>query len=255
MQKQPELHVLFVGISFRGDSRIYKTHGAETHGTMFLWQLWWGKHRLKQWSVSHVEMELIRLQTRSDRVLQTSKRCLGPLGSFFALYDCRLPIYTQKLPIGFLSYCIRAVIPFCLSYSKNIDASLCWIISQVESSVPTSVCCRRWGTAMTIPALCTTGRLALGGSAWRTRPSRPATHLWAEHAVMMSPALWGCKPAKSSVSGSMWARFLQKSKTSYGLQVWLRVHEHVHELMSNEYNTISTGLFFTYTNCLSTINK
>lgn len=94
---------------------------------------------------------------------------------------------------------------------------------------------------MTIPALCTTGRLALGGSAWRTHPSRPATHLWAEHAVMMSPAQWGCKPVKSSVSGSMWAKFLQKSKTSYTVDfcTWLSgMSKGTCTLLSDEYHLI-----------------
>lgn len=86
------------------------------------------------------------------------------------------------------------------------------IASQVESSVQTSVLCRRWEGAMTIPVLSTTGKLVHGDNASRTLSFHQPTHLWAVLVEMMSPVLWGCKPAKSFVSGWMWARFLPKSK-------------------------------------------
>lgn len=67
---------------------------------------------------------------------------------------------------------------------------------------------------MTIRALYTTGRLEHGGSVWRTPPSQPPTCLEVGLVVMMTPALWGCKAAKSFVSELMWDRFLPKSKTT-----------------------------------------
>lgn len=72
---------------------------------------------------------------------------------------------------------------------------------------------------MSIRAPCTTGRRARGASAWRTRPSPPVTRLWARAGAATPPAQWGCRLAKSSVSGSTWARFLPKSKSCLpGLQ-------------------------------------
>lgn len=80
----------------------------------------------------------------------------------------------------------------------------------MELTVRTPVLCRRRAAVMSIPVLCTTGKLAPGASALRTPPCQPSTQL--QPGVGRLLALSACRREKSSACESMWAKWDPKSK-------------------------------------------
>lgn len=80
---------------------------------------------------------------------------------------------------------------------------------KVELSVQIAVLCKRCAAVTSIPVLCTTGKLVPGASASRTPQSRPSTQL--QLGTGRPLALLACRQEKSSVCGSMWAKWDPKS--------------------------------------------
>lgn len=92
------------------------------------------------------------------------------------------------------------------------------LVKKVELTVRTPVLCRRRAAVMSIPVLCTTGKLAPGASALRTPPCQPSTQL--QPGVGRLLALSACRREKSSACESMWAKWDPKSVLkAFGLKL------------------------------------
>ena len=70
--------------------------------------------------------------------------------------------------------------------------------------------CKRYAAVTSIPVLCTTGKLDPGASVSRTLQFRPSTQLQLGTGRPLAPL--ACRQEKSSVCGSMLAKWDPKSK-------------------------------------------
>lgn len=80
---------------------------------------------------------------------------------------------------------------------------------KVELTVQIPVLCKRCAAVTSIPALCITGKRVRGASALRTPRYHPSTQL--QLGTGRPLALSACRQEKSSVYGSMWAKWDPKS--------------------------------------------